>query len=285
MHAYLVMAHNNFSLLEKLILMLDDAENDIYIHIDKKSGFTDYDGLKKLCRHSNVFFAESIDVKWGDFTQVECELGLLKMACKKEYDYLHLLSGVCMPIKSQREIHSFFAENAGKEFLFFKSAVPSEKELERIRYYHFFLGRRNLLNRILTKAETTVQRILGVDRIKGLKVGKGANWFSITSDFAKYIIENEEKIRKQYKHTISADEFFVQTLALGSSFGDRLYCTRFDNSNEQNMRLIDWTRGTPYTFGEEDIDEIMDSGMLFVRKLTEENKLPDMIFEKVMGRR
>ena len=35
-HAFLIMAHNQFDLLEMLIKLLDDAENDFYIHIDAK---------------------------------------------------------------------------------------------------------------------------------------------------------------------------------------------------------------------------------------------------------
>ena len=35
-HAYLIMAHNNWYTLEKLIRLLDVPWNDIYLHIDKK---------------------------------------------------------------------------------------------------------------------------------------------------------------------------------------------------------------------------------------------------------
>lgn len=35
-HAYLIMAHNEFDILEKQLILLDDYRNDIYIHIDKK---------------------------------------------------------------------------------------------------------------------------------------------------------------------------------------------------------------------------------------------------------
>ena len=35
-HAYLIIAHDNFYTLEKLIKSIDDSRNDIYIHIDKK---------------------------------------------------------------------------------------------------------------------------------------------------------------------------------------------------------------------------------------------------------
>ena len=36
-HAYLIMAHNNWYTLEKLLLLLDAPWNDIYLHIDKKA--------------------------------------------------------------------------------------------------------------------------------------------------------------------------------------------------------------------------------------------------------
>lgn len=35
-HAYLIMAHNNWKILEKLLILLDDKRNDIYLHIDLK---------------------------------------------------------------------------------------------------------------------------------------------------------------------------------------------------------------------------------------------------------
>ena len=35
-HAYLILAHNEFGLLQTLICYLDDERNDIYVHIDRK---------------------------------------------------------------------------------------------------------------------------------------------------------------------------------------------------------------------------------------------------------
>lgn len=37
-NAYLIICHNNFSILEKLFSLLDDPLNDIYIHVDRKVG-------------------------------------------------------------------------------------------------------------------------------------------------------------------------------------------------------------------------------------------------------
>lgn len=35
-HAYLILAHNEFVILERLIQSIDDERNDIYIHFDGK---------------------------------------------------------------------------------------------------------------------------------------------------------------------------------------------------------------------------------------------------------
>ena len=37
-HAYLIMAYNNWDQLSLLISLIDDPRNDIFIHIDKRSG-------------------------------------------------------------------------------------------------------------------------------------------------------------------------------------------------------------------------------------------------------
>ena len=39
-HAYLIMAHNNPYILKKLLKIIDDKRNDMYIQKDKKSKLT-----------------------------------------------------------------------------------------------------------------------------------------------------------------------------------------------------------------------------------------------------
>ena len=36
-HAFLIIAHNEYPILEVLLSMLDDERNDIYLHIDKRA--------------------------------------------------------------------------------------------------------------------------------------------------------------------------------------------------------------------------------------------------------
>ena len=55
-HAYLIMAHNEFDILEKLLLLLDDSRNDIYIHIDLKVKNFNFKYYKDLINKSKVEF-------------------------------------------------------------------------------------------------------------------------------------------------------------------------------------------------------------------------------------
>ena len=41
-HAYLIMAHNNPYILKKLLNLIDDKRNDIYLHIDKSQNYSMY---------------------------------------------------------------------------------------------------------------------------------------------------------------------------------------------------------------------------------------------------
>ena len=36
-HAYLILAHTNFGQLRKLLELLDDPRNDIFVHVDGKA--------------------------------------------------------------------------------------------------------------------------------------------------------------------------------------------------------------------------------------------------------
>ena len=84
-HAYLIIAHNEFSVLKILLGMLDYKKNDIYLHVDIKAGDIDKSEFLKCVKKSTLIFIEPrIDVQWGNFSQIECEYKLLEAATKKK---------------------------------------------------------------------------------------------------------------------------------------------------------------------------------------------------------
>ena len=281
MHAYLIIAHNNFDQLQLLINLLDDNRNDIFIHIDKK--------IEKLplltVNKSKLFILDNrIDVRWGDVSQIQAELSLFETAINNNhYEYYHLISGVDLPIKTNDYVHEFFKNNKGKEFVGY-SNVCSEKLKKNVCYYHV-LTRYYRHDKIILKiafkiTRTILEAIINIFSTRNniiTDLRKGANWVSITHEFCKYIVERKAELLKQYKHTRCCDEIFIQTLLWNSPFKDNIYNT--EEEFKGCMRLIDWKRGRPYVFGKEyehDKKLITSSEYLFARKF-DINKYPDMV--------
>ena len=298
-HAYLIMAHNNCEILKKLLELLDDRNNDIYIHIDKKVNCFNINELESVVKESKVFFTDRISVSWGDISQIKCEYLLLKKALEKKHEYYHFLSGVDLPLHSQEYIHEFFDKNKGKEVvqLTTKRIIDERNAYYRISRYHFFqkYGKeKNKLKRyfydIFQKICMPIQSLLKVDRIKkdNISIGYGANWVSITHDFAKYVLSKEDWVLKRFKYSICADEVFIQTLLVNSEFKNNVYQKETDTFNgDACMRYIDWDRGNPYVFKKEDFNSLKNSNMLFARKfdMNTDKEIIDSVYKMVKERK
>lgn len=220
-HAYLIIAHNEFGLLQKLISILDDERNDIFIHIDKKSTFHQEDFFVSK---SKLTIVSKIRVQWGGVTQIETELLLFKLATQhSKYAYYHLISGVDLPLKSQNYIHDFFDKHQGTEFLDVGICEYNEKCIShRTKYYHFLTGR-TIIRRILRKLILAVEQICKIHRRYDIKMYMGCNWCSVTDDFARYLVFQTESILSSFKYTLCADELYKQAILMNSDFKDKRY--------------------------------------------------------------
>ncbi len=291
MHAYMIIAHNQFELLEKLICCLDDRRNDIFIHIDAKVKNFDFEKFSSLAKFSRVCFTdERINITWGGFSQVKCEMLLLKTAVSHNdennpYTYYHLISGVDLPIKTNDEIYNFFEQNSGKEFIHYDTLDTTKSAVDRVKYYHFFRKKRNTFNKILAHIVLKAEKLLRVNRLKNtdIKVFKGSNWFSITGELARYVVENQKEYENMFKYSFCCDEIFIQTVVQNSDFKNNLFIPDSRNDYFSCARLIDWQRGNPYVFRKEDFDLIKSSPCMFARKfdLNTDSEIVDMIIESI----
>lgn len=287
-HAYLIICHNHFQQLDKLLNLLDDARNDIYIHVDQKVGEIPPTLREKQMKHSPVYFVDRVSVNWGGYSMVQCEMNLLEAAVQNEaeYAYYHLISGVDLPLKTQNQIHGFFDENAGKEFISFSTKANQTKDfLDRISVYHFFQEKVGRSHGALFKLESLLvklQQLLHINRLGREKdrFYKGNQWFSITDEMAKFITLPEQKafVEKYLKWSCCSDELFIQTLVMNSPLKD--------NISQEKVRMIDWKRGNPYTFRAEDYDALMQSDSLFARKFDEDidNDVIETIVHELLAR-
>lgn len=272
-HAYLIEAHCNKEQLKILLDCLDYEKNDIYLHIDLRSKeLKDIEKEVNLSK-SSLYMVKSVKVRWGGYSQIQAELNLLEAAYQKgEYCRYHLISGVDLPIKTQKEIHDFFDKD-NKEYVQFDYKDNQEEIIKRMGKYHFLRDHINRNNHILNtieKINLIIQNIFKINRCKKIKMKlkKGGNWFSITSDAVKYILENKEWIAKHFKNTKCCDEVFLQTLIYNSDFKKNLFYDSYENRNT-SLRYIDWKRGNPYIFRIDDFDNLISSHYMFARKFDE----------------
>ncbi len=298
-HAYLIMAHNNFEQLKLLIDVLDHERVDIFIHIDKKSDFRDYDSLKAHAKRSYIDIFSEVSVYWSDYSLTECEFVLLEHAHRNgPYEYYHLISNADFPLKSQQKILDFFDANKGKEFVTFRFPMNlwpfrNKQYTTEHKYYHFMTKSLRTGNKFVDVSSYCIeyflvflQFLLRVDRIKGKYVPcKGSNWWSITQDLADYIISQKEWIEKNFKHTRASDEVFVSVLVYNSEFNERRYNMSNECPCDGNQRLIDWKRGFPYSFNINDYDEVISSNLMFVRKtnMKTDGGLVEKLHEEILS--
>lgn len=274
------MAHNDYPILVELLKDIDDERNDIYLHIDVKSKDAPFELFKSLIKKSQIFIVPQINVMWGGYSQVECELRLMEQATKKHsYEYYHLLTGATFPLKSQDYIHNFFLKHRGKEFIGF----AYDDCRERVEDYYLF----NEIGKPNTKLKKLLCSIRGRFRwlqhkihykrqcSKGLSIKKGFVYWSLTDSTIKLILEKEDSIKKWCKHGLCVDEIFSQTIVANFVGLDKVF--NYEDQYESCMRDCPWHmkdeahKNNFFRYGDE--ERLIKSNKLFALKFGAEEGL------------
>ena len=259
------MAHNEWGLLQKLISCIDDARNDIYVHIDAK--VKELPGLHS--EQAGLTILENrVDVRWGDLSVVEAEYALFEAAVANgSYAYYHLLSGADLPLKSQDYIHDFCDANQGKEFIGYTLTEITPEVIRKAQRWHLFpkdFRDRRLPKRIVRASCLRLQELLGIKRNKDVEFKKGSQWVSVTDDMAKLFLEKKQWVEEVFHHTFCSDEMVFHTLCWHSSLRKNIFDT--ENDGHGCMRAIGWKNGELVDWSASDYDALKESEALFARK-------------------
>ena len=119
--------------------------------------------------------------------------------------------------------------------------------------------------------------------------GVGSQFFSITDSFVRYILSQQKQIEQLFSKGFCVDEMFIQWVYLHWENANDCYASNCkDHPYIQEIyfdvcRAIDWTRGSPYTYTNDDYEMLMESGCLFARKFDYKTspELINQIIEKV----
>jgi len=259
--AYLILAHNNFKLLARLVGMLDHAGNDIFIHIDRK-----VTTLPQLCtQHSNLHFvSDRADVRWGTVSQIRAIMSTLREASAYgPYDFYHIISGTHLPLKSQDLIQDHFKQFQGSSVL--RLWKPDEGDADfKLRRLHFWIDNfqsRNRTVRYLVQRFWTLnmflQRTLGIRTNRDCRFVKADEWASLSQTAVEFLLENEKSILAKYRYSFCCDEYVLAT---------ELTDGNFKLVDDQKLLYVDFELDHPRLLHKTDFENLMHSDYLFARK-------------------
>lgn len=298
-HAYLIMAHSDFYLLQKLIQVIDNPNGDIFLHLDAKNKYANEDikKLKESVKYSQLHIYSQIPVIWGSKTQIDCELFNAASNLWKLYILPFIVRSGFL-VKTGFRYSRIFQRNNGREFLAVDTN-PLNRELmiERIDHYHWIFNKRYLTMRF-NQLSRPVEKCLGIHRLNDKEracFAKGMNWASMTKPFLQCILREQEKIQKMARHTLCFDEMYKQMIYMAHQNEFQLYkginlseaniqTPRCQLEADATMHKVDWERGTPYTYRMSDYNELISSHCCFARKFNSsiDRNIIDKLYEYVI---
>lgn len=283
-HAILILAYNNFEILNHLV---DYFKIDCYvlIHIDKKVVVNDDLMLELKAKSQVVDVYQKFTIHWGGYSILECELFLLKEAIRlTDANYFHLISGQDYPIKPLSVFLRYFDQRNGWEFISYVH-IPhknfQENTYDRFCYYLPY----DLFD---DKCRSTqfVQCILKWQ--KKLKIKRsipnefdhlygGSQWFSITRVSVIKILDHTKRFPKFYKRlrfTFAPEEVYIVTLIVN-------LMPKYVIMNN-NLRFIRWkyeNGNIPANLSIEHFHLLTETDAFFARKVSKEvsNELINVI--------
>ena len=268
--AIIMQCHKGMEQINRIIEFFNDDSIDIYIHIDKKSNI---DSMINRKKNVNVL-EERIDVKWGQFSQVEATLALFNAikTSGKVYKYIHFISGQDYPIKTLEYIKKKFVSD-NKQYIEcikmpVKTLVKNGADRYKVYYPQWIINRPKCLwKRVLRVAYrefVLFTKVFERNMENIPEIYYGSQWFSITQECMEYIlsyIESNKMYYEFFKNSIYSDEMFFQTIIMNSKFKNYI--------GENNLRYLDWSKKeeSPKNLEQADIDCAMLSDNIFARKI------------------
>ena len=266
-HAFLIMAHTEFEVLNRLLECLDDSRNVIFIHFDRKVKNPPPCHTENAALH---VLKKRIDVRWGDYSMVKAELALFESAREKgPFLYYHLLSGVDLPLKSLAVFHRFFSEHLGKEFIGYTNLTMTPDLVNRMQRWHLFpkkFKNSSFWEFHLRRLFLLLQQKIGFRRNRNVDFKKGPQWVSITDPMVQILLARKQWIKRTFSHTFCPDESLFQTICWDSPRRDQLYYAEEGNDVRGSLRLVGWRdNGSLEDWRRDDLSILNDSPALFAR--------------------
>jgi Core-2/I-Branching enzyme len=246
--SYLIAAHSQPVHLSRLLDRILTENSQAFVHIDAKSEGGSFSGIE---REGVTLCAKRVRVYWGEFSQVEATLELIRNAVERQpdFDYAVFISGADYPLCPASYIEGFFATHAGAEFMNIV-AMPSEiasKPLSRLTDYKVPSGMwwtypTKAVRRALRAAHVVTPRdfrpVFGE-----LRPFAGSSWWALSRAACEHVLDfvaREHRVMDFFRNTWFADEMFFQTI-IGNS--------PFRGAVRRNVTFTEWQKNAAHPTG------------------------------------
>ena len=276
--AYLILCHTDPPQLARLTHALDHRA-DFFIHVDLKSDISAFTALS--LPNTAHFIEERERVSWGGFSIVRATVKLITAALEvnNHYSHLVLLSGLDYPIKPASRICDFLQSHADTQFIRFFDAAqsPNHHLKSNIHYYFretlFDSPRLIYIDKAIRKVITALAFPFQKAPLHNITHCFGSQWWAITLDCARYIIQHISErpdLVRFYQSAHAPDELFFHTIVANSPFvsqtkGIEPYPGP-GTFKLANLHFI--TKDLKKVFTENDFSDLALSNQYFVRKIT-----------------
>lgn len=210
----------------------------------------------------------------------------------RSFDFIHSISGQDYPTVGNDVFDQFFEKHNGESFMLYDKpkehdewSKPHGKYEQRYMSYHLNDIRINrMVKRLIEMAIHSVEHIHYLRRPIN-HVYAGWSWFSWHRKVVEFVLTSLKEhpyYLIRFHNTACCDELFFHTLL-------HPYLKQLNINPNNALRYIDWHPSRPYegrlplTLDERDFESIINSGVLFCRKVDEQTsgKLLNMLDERL----
>lgn len=259
---FLIHAHKDLDQVNALVGQLLDDDFQVWINLDRKSAI-DPARLHPAARR----VARRIDIRWGDFSQVEATLHSLReiAAAVPAFDKVVFLSAQDFPLLPNARLKQELARLSGRELL---DVVPIRPDGWPVAFrYQYFHRAGGAAARLACALANRALRLSGRRRrmVGAMAPWGGSSWWALSRGCVLDLlgrVERDPAIVRFFRTVLCPDELFFQTLVMNSPWRERVL--------PQNFRYIKWPQQAapnPQVLDERDFESIRASGAHFCRKL------------------
>ncbi len=268
--AFILLCHQNPKAVIAQAERLTKTGDYVAIHYDARAAREDYAAIKSsLTSTPNVVFSKRIKCGWGEWSLVRASLNALTAAETAFPDATHfyLISGDCMPIKSNNYARAFLDEKPVdyiESVNFFTSGwIKTGIKEDRLFYRHYFNER---------KQKSWFYRTLNFQRRFGLKrdipsdldIMIGSQWWCLRRSTVEKILEfikTRKDVMRFFSTTWIPDEIFFQTIVRHLIPRDQI-----ESRTPTFLSFTDY--GFPATFHNDHYKFLLSQNFLFARKIS-----------------